>query len=281
MGRVKADADGRVSLNAVHLVGGFILAIVVAAGAYAADLLSRSGAIAAIVVGTLTFGIGGPLPGALLLLFFISSSLLSRVGGAKKRKVAAAFAKGGRRDHGQVMANGALAALLCVGFGLTGDSVWLAGLTGALAAVNADTWATELGVLARQAPRMVTTGARVEAGTSGAVSALGVAAALGGALLISTPAAVAERAPLLALIAAASGVAGSLFDSLLGATVQAIYTCPACAKETERHPVHTCGTPTVPLRGWRWLDNDGVNFGASLVGAVVSAGTWIVLGAGG
>jgi uncharacterized membrane protein len=158
--------------------------------------------------------------------------------------------------------------------------VWLAGLTGALAAVNADTWATELGVLARQAPRMVTSGTRVEPGTSGAVSGLGEAAALGGALLISTPAAVAENAPLLVLIATASGVAGSLFDSLLGATVQAIYTCPACAKETERHPVHSCGTLTVPLRGWRWLDNDGVNFGASLVGAVVSAGAWMIFGIG-
>jgi uncharacterized protein (TIGR00297 family) len=268
------------ALNAVRLAGGFILAVVVAAGAYAARSLSRSGAIAAIVVGTLTFGIGGALPGVLLLLFFISSSILSRVGGAKKRKVAAAFAKGGRRDHEQVIANGALGALLSVGFGLTGDPVWLAGLTGALAAVNADTWATELGVLARQAPRLVTTGVRVEAGTSGAVTVLGGAAALGGALLISMPAAVTERAPALVLIAAASGVVGSLFDSLLGATVQAIYTCPACAKETERHPVHSCGTPTVPLRGWRWLDNDGVNFGASLVGAIASAGAWMIFGIG-
>jgi uncharacterized protein (TIGR00297 family) len=265
----------------VQLVGGFILAVVVAVGAYAAGSLSRSGAIAAIVVGTLTFGIGGPLPGALLLVFFVSSSILSRVGGAKKRKVAAAFAKGGRRDHGQVMANGALAALLSVGFGLTGDPVWLAGLTGALAAVNADTWATELGVLARQAPRLITTGVRMEPGTSGAISVLGVAAALGGALLISTPAAVAGRAPALALIATAGGLTGSLFDSLLGATVQAIYTCPSCAKETERHPVHSCGTPTVPLRGWRWLDNDGVNFGASLVGAVLSTGAWLALGISG
>ena len=258
-------------------MGGFILAVGVAAAAYAAGSLSRSGAIGAIVVGTLTFGIGGPLPGALLLLFFVSSSLLSRVGGSKKRNVAAAFAKGGRRDHGQVMANGALAALLSVGFGLTGDSVWLAGLTGALAAVNADTWATELGVLSRRLPRMVTSGVRVEPGTSGAVSALGVAAAIGGALLISTPAAIAAGAPILALTATGSGVAGSLFDSLLGATVQAIYTCPACAKETERHPVHSCGTATVPLRGWRWLDNDGVNFGASLVGAAVSTAAWIAL----
>jgi uncharacterized membrane protein len=26
----------------------------------------------------------------------------------------------------------------------------------------------------------------------------------------------------------------------------------------------------VPLRGWRWLDNDGVNFAASLIGAAVT-----------
>jgi uncharacterized protein (TIGR00297 family) len=275
-----AEVNGRRGLNALQLAGGFILAVVVTAGAYAAGSLSRSGAIAAIGVGTLTFGVGGVLPGVLLLLFFISSSLLSRVGGARKRQVAAAFAKGGRRDAGQVMANGVLAALLSVGFGLTGDPLWLAGLIGALAAVNADTWATELGVLARQAPRMVTTGVQVDPGTSGAVTLVGTGAALGGALLIGLPAAAVGRAPMLALIASVSGLAGSLFDSLLGATVQAIYTCPACAKETERHPFHSCGTPTVPLRGWRWLDNDGVNFAASLVGAVASMAGWVLFGVG-
>lgn len=224
--------------------------------------------MAAIGVGTLTFGIGGWLPGVLLLLFFISSSLLSRVGGVRKRAVAAAFAKGGRRDAGQVMANGALAALLSVGYGLTGETIWLAGVTGALAAVNADTWATELGVLSRLWPRLVTSGARVEPGTSGAVSLLGLLAALGGALLIGLPAAAAARAGWLAFVGGAGGLAGSLCDSLLGATVQAVYTCPACAKETERHPLHTCGAPTLYRRGWRWLDNDGVNFSASLVGAL-------------
>jgi Raf kinase inhibitor-like YbhB/YbcL family protein len=56
-----------------------------------------------------------------------------------------------------------------------------------------------------------------------------------------------------------AGLAGSLVDSLLGATWQAIYYCPACRKETERHPLHTCGTPITLLRGWRWLNNDWVN----------------------
>lgn len=257
-----------------------MLAVVVAFGAYSVGSLSRSGAWAAVAVGTLTFGVGGVLPAVLLLLFFFSSSGLSRVGGARKRSVAAAFSKGGRRDHGQVLANGALAALLSVGYGLTGGGLWLAGLAGALAAVNADTWATELGVLARQEPRRITTGERVAAGTSGAVSLPGVLAALGGALGIGLPAGVALGRPALAGVLALAGLAGSLFDSLLGATLQAIYFCPACGKETERHPLHGCGSPTRPLRGWRWLDNDGVNFAASLVGALAGAGLWALVGAG-
>ena len=71
------------------------------------------------------------------------------------------------------------------------------------------------------------------------------------------------------------GLAGSLFDSLLGATVQAIYYCPTCEKETEK-TLHTCGTNTQQTRGWRWLSNDMVNFISSLVGALVAVVVWRV-----
>jgi uncharacterized membrane protein len=64
-------------------------------------------------------------------------------------------------------------------------------------------------------------------------------------------------------------MAGSLFDSLLGATVQAIYWCDRCEKETERKQ-HRCGAPTRRIRGLPWLGNDGVNFLASVVGATVA-----------
>jgi len=62
---------------------------------------------------------------------------------------------------------------------------------------------------------------------------------------------------------------GALFDSLLGATVQAIYYCPACQKETERNPVHSCGTETTQIRGWTWLGNDWVNFACGGFGVIV------------
>jgi len=62
---------------------------------------------------------------------------------------------------------------------------------------------------------------------------------------------------------------GALFDSLLGATVQAIYYCPACQKETERYPSHSCGTETGQIRGWTWLSNDWVNFACGVFGVGV------------
>lgn len=73
------------------------------------------------------------------------------------------------------------------------------------------------------------------------------------------------------------GLAGSTFDSLLGATVQGIYYCFLCQKETEAS-VHRCGQPAQHLRGWRWLNNDVVNFASSIVGSLI-AGLfgWLVL----
>jgi uncharacterized protein (TIGR00297 family) len=256
-------------LSGTSLLVGGLLAAAIAFGAYLLGSLSTSGALGAILVGTLTFGVGGVIPAALLILFFVSSSALSRLGKSHKLSVAAAFAKGSRRDLGQVLANGSMAAALSVAYGVTGQPLWLAGVVGALAAVTADTWATELGVLSGRRPRLITSGQPVDPGTSGGVSLEGTLAATAGAVLIGLAASVLSGEWSLVGLAALGGVAGSMIDSLLGATVQAIYWCSACNKETERYPLHTCGTPTTSHRGWHWLGNDAVNLTASLVGAGV------------
>ncbi len=80
----------------------------------------------------------------------------------------------------------------------------------------------------------------------------------------------------LPLIGLLTGLVGSFADSLMGATIQAMYYCPTCKKETERH-VHSCGTPTILLRGIPWFDNDVVNFLATLVGALVGMGLHSVI----
>jgi len=151
----------------------------------------------------------------------------------------------------------------------------LAGYTGALATATADTWATELGVLSPHQPRLITTGKPVGPGTSGGMTLLGTGAGAVGALALGLVFWLLQRCPKslasLPLIALFSGLSGSIVDSILGATVQAMYYCPTCEKETERY-VHKCGTRTLPLRGIAWLNNDVVNFIATLSGALTAMG---------
>ena len=267
----------------MQLAIGIILAALVGLAAWRAGSLSRSGAWAATITGGLIFGIGGAPWAVLLLAFFISSSMLSHAFKQRKAALQEKFSKGHRRDWAQVLANGGLGALLAAAYGLFPDWIWLywPAFAGAMAAVNADTWATELGVLNPTPPRLITNGQTVERGTSGGVSLVGSLAALGGAGLVALLAAGFTRweaqgapgQPLLVLVGAwLGGAAGSFFDSLLGATVQSIYYCPRCQKETERHPVHLCGEQTTYLRGLRWINNEVVNFGASLMGALLAAG---------
>jgi uncharacterized protein (TIGR00297 family) len=253
-----------------QIVLGIVLGIGASSLAYLMGYLTTNGTFMAALIGGLTFGIGGLVPAVLLVLFFLSSSVLSRLGAERKLALAAAFAKGGRRDMGQVLANGGIPAVLAVVYGITGSSHWFVGLVGALAASTADTWATEIGVLAQRRPILITTRKQVEPGTSGAVTPEGTLAALGGAGVIGSVAWLLRGPGQLLIFACLGGLIGALFDSLLGATVQAIYYCPTCKKETERHPYHTCGSETDILRGWPWLNNDGVNFASSAVGGIVA-----------
>ena len=77
--------------------------------------------------------------------------------------------------------------------------------------------------------------------------------------------------PALATVAivAGAGFSAALVDSLLGATVQAVYRCPRCKEEAEA-PIHTCGQETVLMRGMPVITNDMVNLIATLAGAAIA-----------
>jgi len=266
-----------------QILVGLVLSALMGGLGYWRRALSVSGVLGAIVVGTLTFGLGGWIWGLLLIAFFASSSWLSHYRQIEKESLADKFAKGSRRDFGQAVANGGLGAALAVAFAQSPDPLLFAAFLGVMGSVNADTWATELGVLSRLPPRLVTSGEPVPVGTSGAVTRLGMWATLAGALLIGAVAtALTQIASLLGdggwstravsypLLAVAGGLVGSLTDSMLGATVQGIYFCDRCRKETES-VVHRCGQATRIVRGWAWLNNDIVNLLSSAVGGAVAA----------
>jgi uncharacterized protein (TIGR00297 family) len=256
----------------MQIVYGFFLAIIVAYLAYRAHSLNKSGVVAATLVGTVVFGFGGLKWAILLMVFFITSSGLSRAFKRRKQGLNEKFSKGSERDAGQVFGNGGVATLFVLVHTLYPESIvgWV-GFAASLAAVNADTWATELGVLNPTPPRLITNlRKRVEKGTSGGISLFGTFASLLGASIIALPAAWFADNWILFPIITLAGLAGSLFDSFLGATVQAMYFCPTDQKETEKHPLHTCGTETVHIRGWKWLGNDWVNFACGAFGAMTA-----------
>ena len=216
--------------------------------------LTPGGALAALAVGTLV-AVGLGWPGLVLLLaFFLSSTLLTP--------------GGGRRRAGQVAANGAVAAAAALL--ARAHPPWGAAFAGALAAAAADTWSTEIGARSRRAPRLITTGRPVAAGTSGGISWLGTAGGAAGALCVATVAALLGVVePGRAWAVGLGGVAGGLADSLLGATLQARYRCATCGAARER-PEACCGASPALAGGLRWMTNDTVNLLATAVGAGVA-----------
>jgi uncharacterized membrane protein len=242
--------------------------LLIAFAAYRAHSLNRSGAIAAAITGTVIFGIGGWSWAVLLLTFFITSSVLSRLFKSQKAGLNEKYSKGHERDAGQVFGNGGIAALRRCRLYRKRPGVDRVRCGAA--------WRGYLGDGAGGAEPiragLLTDLKQVERDIGGI--RWGIGAAFLGSALIATLAVLFppyEASSLSEwLLITIAGVAGSLFDSLLGATVQAIYYCPSCQKETERSPLHTCGTQTRQVRGWTWLDNDWVNFACGLMGAIVA-----------
>ena len=103
---------------------------------------------------------------------------------------------------------------------------------------------------------------------------LGLTASAVGAALIAGLAAApltsaSRHAPVRGVPIALGGFTGALVDSMLGATVQEVRFCDACAVETEQR-VHRCGAQTRVTRGASWCDNDMVNMIATAVGAAAA-----------
>jgi uncharacterized protein (TIGR00297 family) len=230
--------------------------------------LSRSGALASVAIGTCVVA-GASRRGAVnLAAFFAPSSALSRIA-----RPHAFGGKGGRRDAAQVLANGAVAAAAALAAPWLGRSRAHAVLAGALAAAAADTWATEIGSRSRAVPRLLTTWKPTQRGVSGAVTPLGLAASIAGALSVGCADRWAARPPMggrrTCLSITAAGVVGALADSALGATLQERRWCATCAAPTEATR-HVCGSTTSVAGGVPGVTNDVVNLLCTLVGGMAA-----------
>ncbi|MHA1506574.1 MAG: DUF92 domain-containing protein [Candidatus Asgardarchaeia archaeon] len=270
----------------MDLALGSVIVAILAILCYKKKALTNDGIFAAIGVGMTILFLGGLPLFSVLLCFFLTATLLTKFKLNLKRDLSEKFQKGYKRDGVQVLANGIVSIFMAILMTLFPEAkeLFLAGFIGAIATVNADTWSTELGVLSSKPPRMITNGKVVEAGTSGAISLLGEIATIAGALCIGLVAYVfiGRGNPSLVeslwilVVALIGGFTGSAIDSLMGATIQGIYYCDRCKKETEKK-VHGCGAKTRHLRGFEFIDNDVVNALSSLGGAIIAILIYILM----
>ncbi|MEO5567516.1 MAG: DUF92 domain-containing protein [Gemmatimonadaceae bacterium] len=255
----------------VRIIVGFIAAGLIALLARRARALSPTGAIAAMLVGTVAVAAGWSWA-ILVIAYFVTSTILSRAGRQRKAaRTAGVVAKPGARDAWQVMSNGlpfTVAALLAVA-GVAPVQWLIAAGAGSLAASAADTWATEIGTWVGQPPRSIISGRKLGVGESGGITAAGSVASIAGAAFIAAVAAALWRSTPLFLPLTAAGIAGSLADSVAGALLQRRSWCDACDVTTEMR-VHTCGAPTRHTGGISFVENDLVNLGATIVGALTA-----------
>jgi len=255
---------------------GEVLAILITVAAFKIKSLDLSGAIAAFLIGTVIFGIGGWAFAIPLLVFFIGSSILSRLPQRAGQIAKEMIAKSNRRDAAQVFANGLPQALVVIAIlFLKKEFAFLLYLSG-VAAATADTWATEIGLLFGKQPRSILNGKPVPPGTSGGITVAGVIGAMLGATLIALAGwwkwnifSAAEISSRGFVGVALAGVLAHFIDSLLGATLQRRNQCAVCQKITERD--EHCGALTQYFSGRRWLDNDIVNIACGVSGILLAA----------
>jgi len=272
------------------LIGGLVLAALVAQRGYRNSSLSASGAIAAVAVGWATLS-SSFRAGLILLGFFFASSALTKFGDENK-DIEEDHKKGGQRNWIQVLSNGGIPAMLAVAGCLLSSGIDLSVLPysnppysivttaflGYFSCCCGDTWSSEIGQLSEEEPRLITTLRPVRKGTNGGCTLLGLASSCFGGLYIGLiffiTGAISPGSPFVDALSQwkiiplgiAAGLVGSLIDSVLGATIQFTGYNRDTGKITGKN-----GPSVSRISGVSILDNNGVNVLSASLTAILTA----------
>lgn len=257
----------------------FITVVAFALAAFLLNTIDRNGFLASTAVGfSLIYG-GGPSWFVIVAVFFGLGVVFTLYKYRYKQELGTAQERGGARGWPNILANGGAASALALVNIFGSSSVISVLFLGAISTSAADTVATELGLLSQGKPKLIThLATTVPPGTSGGVTPLGVMGALFASLVIGGMAfflGVGPMKPYVVLVCILGGVIGAFIDSFLGATVQRKGYCLVCHKPTEvlRH----CGEKTSVTGGVPYVENNVVNFLATVGGAVCAFAVLLVI----
>ena len=181
------------------------------------------------------------------------------------------MAKGDTRDYAQVLANGGVPALFSLLYLVTDNPLALLAFAVSLASANADTWASEIGVLSSRDPVLLFSRKKVPKGTSGAVSALGTFAGLSGSFTIALASFIVW--PEIDVSTESSGL--RFGDSSICFSIRSSarrYRKNFSARYARSSPRKNiiAGEKTVYLQGIHHFNNDWVNFFSIFITSLIS-----------
>src|SRR5215218_9035473 len=169
----------------MSLAAQLLMALLVTAAfavlAYALGMISSSGALGGLLVGTAIYASLGPQGFVVLALFVVGGSILTRFGYRRKQSAGTAQGQGGRRGARNAIANCAVAVSCALLAAATGLDLFTIAFVASIGAAFADTSESEIGQLFSRAPRVITTLRKVQPGTDGAISLPGTIAGVGAA----------------------------------------------------------------------------------------------------
>lgn len=250
-----------------NLLIGFVFSLMVTTIAYRRNSLNQSGRISALILGTLVYGLGHWIFYVFMMFFFTSSLVIRKVVTAlypaAHRSLMHHHQKHEARTWVQVIANGGLLALISAAYALKPSMLLIFVAALSMAAATSDTWASEIGVLSHEKPKSLLKRQTMETGLSGGVTPLGLWASLAGSALIALVYGLyavltngfSFQVILVSGLCTLGGFTGSLFDSVLGELFQAKYR----TIKAEIVEVSTTAEDVL-IQGWRWFDNNLVNF---------------------
>lgn len=211
--------------------------------------LSLDGFLSSTLMAGLILGFGGLKYVLPIAIFFILSTLLSKVGMKNLRE-----SKSGR-NASQVFANGGVGLVLCIFNHFYQMELIYIMFLASIAAANSDTWATEIGKLSRTRPKDIISGRSLNVGESGGITFIGLLGSMSGSFVIATVGYFLDINTSYLIILFISGFLGSIFDSILGSTLQSRFILidgKTIKEEKETDSYHYSGLVSI--------NNNSVNF---------------------
>jgi len=241
---------------------GIVLSFLVAFFSYRLKFLTFSGSIATFILAVLIFGLGFIKWTVPILAFYIPSSLLTKLSAKNKKNFLSISNKNNSRNYVQVLSNGGFPVIFMLINFFIHSEIWFVIYIVYLATMSSDTWATEIGTMKVRKTYNILTLTKCEQGISGGISIVGLLASFVGAIMVVLSAIQWLTSLDLLILLVCVGFLGSLFDSLIGASIQAKFECIVCGKISE-NKVH-CNTNAKLIQGVKFINNDFVNVASGL-----------------